>query len=83
MVEEMLTARGISVTYETNPAMGHEMQPRFARHIRRRAPCRGDKWHLDEVVLSSVGKKHSSGKPARGSIQIGETVHPKGRTPVS
>ena len=22
------------------------------------APCRGDKWHLDEVVLGMAGKKH-------------------------
>jgi putative transposase len=23
----------------------------FANRIRRRAPCRGDKWHLDEVFI--------------------------------
>src|SRR3954463_12776020 len=43
MVEEMLAARGIVVTYET---------------IRRRAPRRGDKWHLDEVLITIAGKKH-------------------------
>src|SRR4051795_12328568 len=30
----------------------------FANRIRRRAPCRGDKWHLDEVVLTIAGEKH-------------------------
>jgi putative transposase len=30
----------------------------FANRIRRRAPRRGDKWHLDEVVISIAGKKH-------------------------
>src|SRR5207344_2590483 len=30
----------------------------FADRIRRRAHRRGDKWHLDEVVISIAGKKH-------------------------
>src|SRR5271165_6687536 len=30
----------------------------FANRIRQRAPRRGDKWHLDEVVISIAGKKH-------------------------
>ena len=30
----------------------------FANQIRRRLPAAGDKWHLDEVVLKIVGKKH-------------------------
>jgi putative transposase len=30
----------------------------FANRIRQHAPCRGDKWHLDEVVISFAGKKH-------------------------
>src|SRR4051812_44200430 len=30
----------------------------FANQIRRRLPCPGDKWHLDEVCLMIRGKKH-------------------------
>ena len=30
----------------------------FANQIRRRLPRAGDKWHLDEVVISIAGKKH-------------------------
>ena len=30
----------------------------FANRIRRRAPRRGDKWHLDEVAITMAGKKH-------------------------
>src|SRR5205814_2688109 len=30
----------------------------FANRIRQRAPRCGDKWHLDEVVISVAGKKH-------------------------
>ena len=30
----------------------------FADQIRRRAPARGDKWHLDEVVVTIAGEQH-------------------------
>src|SRR5215217_6025628 len=49
MVEEMLAARGISVTYETARQWSLKFGREFANRIRRRAPCRGDKWHLDGV----------------------------------
>ena len=58
MVEEMLAARGISVTHETIRQWGLKFGREFAGRIRRRAPLRGDKWHLDEVVISIAGKKH-------------------------
>ena len=38
--------------------MATEIRPRICHRIRRRAPCRGDKWHLDEVVLTIAGEKH-------------------------
>src|SRR5258708_13219621 len=59
MVEEMLAARGISVTHETIRQWGLKFGREFANRIRRRAPHPGDKWHLDEVVISIAGKKHS------------------------
>jgi putative transposase len=58
MVEEMLAARGISVTYETIRRWGLKFGRKFANRIRRRAPRRGDKWHLDEVAITIAGKKH-------------------------
>ena len=58
MVEEMLAARGICVTYETVRQWGKKFGKAFAEQIRRRAPARGDKWHLDEVVVSIAGEKH-------------------------
>ena len=58
MVEKMLAARGISVTHETIRQWGLKFDREFANRIRRRAPRRGDKWHLDEVVTSIAGKKH-------------------------
>ncbi len=47
MVEEMLAARGISVTHETIRQWGLKFGREFANRIRRRAPRRGDKWHLE------------------------------------
>src|SRR6201992_1841940 len=58
MVKEMLAARGISVTYETIRQWGLKFCREFANRRRRRAPRRGDKWHLDEVVITIAGKKH-------------------------
>jgi putative transposase len=64
MVEEMLAARGISVTYGwaakqiNSRQWGLKFGREFANRIRRRAPCRGDKWHLDEVVITIAGQKH-------------------------
>jgi putative transposase len=56
-VEEMLAARGISVTYETIRRWGLKFGWEFANRIRRRTPRRGDKWHLGEVVITIAGKK--------------------------
>jgi putative transposase len=64
MVEEILAARGISVTYGwaatqiNSRRWGLKFGREFANRIRRRAPRRGDKWHLDEVVITIAGNKH-------------------------
>src|SRR6266446_6951469 len=54
----LLAARGISVTHETIRQWGLKFGREFANRIRRRAPLRGEKWHLDEVVISFARKKH-------------------------
>jgi putative transposase len=58
MVEEMLAARGICVTYETVRRWGKKFGKTFADQIRRRSPARGDKWHLDELVVSIASEPH-------------------------
>src|SRR4029453_10217192 len=58
MVEEMLAARGIVVSHETVRQWGLKFGQAFANQIRRRLPCPGDKWHLDEGGLMIRGKKH-------------------------
>ena len=35
-----------------------EVGKAFAEQIRQRAPARGDKWHLDEVVISIAGEPY-------------------------
>src|SRR3954447_26142849 len=57
MVEEMLAARGIAVSHETVRQWARKFGQAFANQIRRRLPCPGDKWHLDEVCLMIRGKK--------------------------
>src|SRR6202522_142895 len=56
MVEEMLATRGICVTYETVRQWGKEFGTAFADKIRQRAPARGEKWHMDEVVILIAGE---------------------------
>ena len=58
MVEEMLAARGILVSHETVRQWARKFGQEFANQIRRRLPCAGDKWHLDEVCLMIRGTKH-------------------------
>src|SRR5919199_893107 len=58
MVEEMLAARGIDVSHETVRQWARKFGQDFANQIRRRPPCPGDKWHLDEVCLMIRGTKH-------------------------
>jgi putative transposase len=58
MVDELLAARGITVSHETVRQWARKFGQAFANQIRRRLPCPGDKWHLDEVCLMIRGKKH-------------------------
>src|SRR5215203_1008782 len=58
MVDELLAARGITVSHETVRQWARKFGQGFATQIRRRLPCPGDKWHLDEVCLMIGGKKH-------------------------
>src|SRR4051812_49652889 len=58
MVEEMLAVRGIEVSHETVRKWGLKFGREIANGIRRRRPRGGDKWHLDEMVITIAGKKH-------------------------
>ena len=58
MVEELLAARGIELTSETVRRWSVKFGLGISRRIRSTALARGDKWHLDEMVLTINGKKH-------------------------
>ncbi len=58
MVDELLAARGIIVSYETVRQWARKFGQSFANQIRRRLPAAGDKWHMDEVVITISGVKH-------------------------
>src|ERR1700687_5065830 len=56
-VEKLLAQRGIVVTYETVRQWCLKCGQTYANELRRCPRC-GDKWHLDEVVLTIRGQKH-------------------------
>ncbi|MET3616339.1 transposase-like protein [Rhizobium aquaticum] len=58
MVEEMLSERGIFVSYETIWRWGRKFGQAYVKQLRRKKPSRKDIWHLDEVVISIGGQKH-------------------------
>ncbi len=58
MVDELLAARGIIVSHETVRQWALKFGQAFANQVRRRLPAVGDKWHMDEVVLTISGVKH-------------------------
>ncbi|MBI1772326.1 MAG: IS6 family transposase [Burkholderiales bacterium] len=57
-IEELMASRGIIVTYETIRQWTVKFGQGYANELRRCQPQRGDKWHLDEVVLTIKGKHH-------------------------
>jgi putative transposase len=57
-VSELLIMRGISVSHETVREWGLKFGQIYAKELKRRAPRRGDKWHMDEMCLVIKGKKH-------------------------
>jgi putative transposase len=58
VVEELLFARGIIVTYEAIRKWCRKFGQQYAHQLRRRRPQPGDKWHLDEVFLTIQGERH-------------------------
>ncbi len=55
MVDELLAARGIIVSYETLRQWARKFGQAFANQIRRGLLAAGDKWHMDEVVITFFG----------------------------
>lgn len=59
MAKDLLAARGIIISHQTVRLWVEKFGHTFANEIRRRSSGRlADQWHLDEVVVSTRGKKH-------------------------
>ena len=57
-VEALLCVRGVIVSYEAIRQWCRKSGPQFANHLRRRQPRPGDKWYIDEVVLTINKQRH-------------------------
>lgn len=57
-VEELLAQRGMVVTYEAVRQWCLKFGQTYANELRHRRTTCGDKWHLDEVVLTLRAQKH-------------------------
>jgi putative transposase len=56
-VEELLSERGLGVSYETVRRWVLKFGPGFARRLRRSRPRPSDRWHLDEMVVRIAVKR--------------------------
>ncbi len=57
-VEELMAARGVVLTYEAVRYGCRKFGQAYANQLRHRRPRPGDKWHLDEVLLTIRGERH-------------------------
>ena len=56
-VEELLTERGLDISYETVRCWVLKFGPVIARRLRRQRPQRSNRWHLDEMVVRIAGER--------------------------
>ena len=56
-VEDLLAERGVIVSYETIRQWCKVFGPQFARRVKACLGGRGDRWFLDEMVVSIGGKR--------------------------
>jgi putative transposase len=57
-VEELLFARGVTLTYGAIRPWCRQCGQVYAHQLRRRRPRPGDTWHLDEVFPVIHGRRH-------------------------
>src|SRR6267142_5057015 len=57
-VEELMSSRGVSVTYVTVREWCLKFGQTYANGLRRKSNRPGDRWHLDEVFLKINGRPH-------------------------
>jgi len=57
-VQDLLAERGIVVSHEAIRQWCAKFGPTYEAGLRRRRARSGDKWHLDEMLLTIRGKRH-------------------------
>jgi putative transposase len=57
-VEEMMSSRGVQMSYESIREWCRKFGQTYANELRRKSPRPGDRWHLDEVFLKINGQLH-------------------------
>jgi putative transposase len=57
-VDEMMTERGVVVSYQTIHQWCRKFGHTYANGPRAPRRCPGDTWHLDEVFIKTAGKTH-------------------------
>lgn len=57
-VEELMTERGVLLTYEAIRKWCRKFGQSYANQLRRWRPQPGDKWHLDGMFLTLRGERH-------------------------
>jgi hypothetical protein len=67
-IEELMASRGIIVTYETIRQWTLKFGQGYANELRRRQPQRGNKWRLDEVVLTIKGSTITYGAQSTRTV---------------
>lgn len=81
MVEDMLAHCGISITNKTVYEWAEKFGRAYAASIRRRNSRFGDKWHLDECVISIKGKDHILCRAVdRDSLVLDDLVQKRRKT---
>ena len=56
-MSELMLERGVVISYESIREWGIKFSPSIGKVLKRQAPKRGDKWHLDEMCCVINKKK--------------------------
>ncbi len=57
-IEDLLSERGLDISYETVRRWFQKFGGPIARNLRQTRPTPSDHWHLDEMVIVIRGKRH-------------------------
>ena len=71
-VEELLTERGVIVTYETIRQWCRRFGQTYANQLRRRRPHPGDTWHLDVRRFTRCLIPVADGKGSKGRLWVNQ-----------